>query len=87
MTANFKFDRYEHRLVRRAGIINDFSFFEVQLEAISSRGTIKLYPGKPTRPVTRIVALGNNMFHLDLDNKQSGSLSRAGEMTTTFRLR
>lgn len=101
LTANLKFDRYEHRLVRRAGIINDFSFFEIQLEATTSKGsqldktvltervlgTIKLYPGKPSTPVTRIVTLGNNMFHLDLDNSKSAILSRAGQMTTTLRLR
>ena len=50
-------------------------------------GNVKLYPGKPSTPVTKIVSLGNNMFHLDLDDNESGNLSKAGEMTTTFKLR
>ena len=43
LTATFKFNKYEHRLVRRAGIINDYSFFEIQLQATSSSGIQSIF--------------------------------------------
>jgi len=84
---NLKFDHLKPPFFRRAGIIQDFSFFEIQFDTRSSSGDISLYPGKFDLPVDGMKKVENNKFQIDLNDADSVKLSTAGYIETKLRFR
>ena len=84
---NLKFDHLKPQFFRRAGIIQDFSFFEIQLDTRSSVGNIELFPGKYDLPIDGIKRVESNKFQLDLNDDESVKLSTAGYIQTKLRFR
>merc|ERR1712109_31750 len=78
---DINFSSLEAEMTRRAGTINDASFFEIQMAAShSSAGNVQLFPGKAVNPVSGVKSVQNNKFEVDLVDQQSQQLSNSGRV-------
>ena len=67
-------------IARRAGTINDASFFEIQITASHQQaGNVQLFPGKPVTPMDSLSSIGSNKFKVGLINRESKQLSQQGK--------
>ena len=68
-------------MTRRAGVINDKSFFEIQMSANApSAGNVQLFPGKPIDPMNSLISVQNNKFEVDFVDNKSKQLSQNGKV-------
>ena len=75
------FSSLESEMTRRAGVINDKSFFEIQMAAShATDGNVQLFPGKPVDPMNSLISVQNNKFEVDLVDNKSQQLSQNGKV-------
>ena len=75
------FSSLESEMTRRAGVINDNSFFEIQMAAShSTEGNVQLFPGKPVDPMNSLISKQNNKFEVDFVDNKSQQLSQNGKV-------
>ena len=74
------FSSLEAEMTRRAGTINDASFFEIQITAShQTAGNLQLFPGNPVTPMDSLASLGSNKFKVGLIDRESKQLSQQGK--------
>ena len=74
------FSSLEAEMTRRAGTINDLSFFEIQITAShQTAGNIKVFAGTPVTPMDSLTSLGSNKFKVGLIDRESKQLSQQGK--------
>ena len=74
------FSSLEAEMTRRAGTINDASFFEIQITAShQTAGNIKVFAGTPVTPMDNLTSLGSNKFKVELIDRESKQLSQQGK--------
>ena len=75
------FSSLSDEMTRRAGVINDKSFFEIQMSANApSAGNVQLFPGKPIDPMNSLISVQNNKFEVDFVDNKSKQLSQNGKV-------
>ena len=75
------FSSLESEMTRRAGVINDKSFFEIQMAASQAQaGNVQLFPGKPVDPMNSLISRQNNKFEVDFVDNKSKQLSQNGKV-------
>ena len=75
------FSSLESEMTRRAGVINDKSFFEIQMAAsAASAGNVQLFAGKPIDPMSSLISVQNNKFEVDFVDNKSAQLSQNGKV-------
>ena len=81
MLLEVDFSSLAAEMTRRAGVINDKSFFEIQMSAShATEGNVKLYAGKPVDPASSLISVQNNKFELDFVDSKSKQLSANGKV-------
>ena len=74
------FSSLEAEMTRRAGTINDLSFFEIQITAShQTAGNLQLTAGGPVTPMDSLTSLGSNKFKVGLIDRESKQLSLQGK--------
>ena len=75
------FSSLSDEMTRRAGVITDKSFFEIQMSANApSAGNVQLFPGKPIDPMNSLISVQNNKFEVDFVDNKSKQLSQNGKV-------
>ena len=75
------FSSLEAEMTRRAGVINDKSFFEIQMSAsAASAGNVQLFAGKPIDPMSSLISVQNNKFEVHFVVNKSAQLSQTGKL-------
>ena len=74
------FSSLEAEMTRRAGTINDSSFFEIQITAShQTAGNLQLFAGNTVTPMDSLTLLGSNKFKVGLIDRESKQLSQLGK--------
>ena len=68
-------------MTRRAGVINDKSFFEIQMSASAALAVnVQLFSGKPIDPMSSLISVQNNKFEVHFVVNKSAQLSQTGKL-------